>query len=58
MTTTTTDNGRLGNRIIRNLAVSFIAKKHDLFVDYCDYNLINNLLGIELFIGKIIIQIK
>lgn len=50
--TTTTGSGRLGNQIIRNLAVSFIAKKHDLFINYCNYDLINNLLGIELFIGK------
>jgi hypothetical protein len=50
--TTTTEYGRLGNQIIRNLAVSFIAKKHDLFVNYCNYYLINNLLGVNLFIGK------
>ena len=47
----TLQNGRLGNQIIRNLAVSFIAEKHNLFVDYCNYTLISQ-LGINLFIGK------
>jgi hypothetical protein len=46
----TVPNGRLGNQIIRNLAVSLIAKKHNLFIEYCNYELIAN-LGIELFIG-------
>ena len=30
MTTTVSYNGRLGNQIIRNLAVSLIAEKHNL----------------------------
>ena len=34
MTSTTGYNGRLGNQIIRNLAVSLIAEKHNLKVDY------------------------
>ena len=36
--TTTGNNGRLGNQIIRNLAVSLIAKKHNLILigDNCD----------------------
>jgi hypothetical protein len=49
MTTTTNTNGRLGNQIIRNLAVSFIAKKHNLNVNYSSYYLISNQLGIDLF---------
>lgn len=51
MTTTTGTNGRLGNQIIRNLAVSLLAEKHNLQVEYYNYDLINT-LGIELFIGK------
>ena len=34
MTSTTGNNGRLGNQIIRNLAVSLIAEKYNLQVDY------------------------
>jgi len=49
--TTTISYGRLGNQIIRNLAVSLIAEKYDLYVDYVSYELIKK-LGIELFIGK------
>ena len=48
--TSTISNGRLGNQIIRNLAVSLIAKKNNLYVDYCSYDLIKS-LGIDLFIG-------
>jgi len=50
MTTTTEFNGRLGNQIIRNLAVSVIAEKHNLKVNYSNKYLINK-LGIELFTG-------
>jgi hypothetical protein len=49
--TSTIAIGRLGNQIIRNLAVSIIAEKYNLYVDYSSYNLIKN-LGIDLFIGK------
>ena len=49
MTTTTDTNGRLCNQIIRNLAVSFIAKKHNLNVKYSNYYLISSQLGIDLF---------
>lgn len=49
--TTTYAIGRLGNQIIRNLAVSLIAMKHDLKVEYCNKELIET-LGIELFCGK------
>ena len=48
--TKTNNNGRLGNQIIRNLAVSIIAEKNNLFVDYYNYDLIDK-LGIKLFIG-------
>jgi hypothetical protein len=51
MTSTTGINGRLGNQIIRSLAVSFIAKKHNLKVEYYNKDLINK-LGIELFTGS------
>jgi len=44
-------NGRLGNQIIRNLALSLIAKKHNLKVVYYNNELINT-LGIELFSGN------
>jgi hypothetical protein len=50
--TTTTENGRLGNQIIRNLAVCIIAEKHNLHVNYCGYHLISEELGIILHIGE------
>ena len=43
--------GRLGNQIIRNLAVSLIASKYNLKVDYINKDLINK-LGIDLFNGN------
>jgi len=49
--TSTGNNGRLGNQIIRNLAVSLLAEKHNLKVDYYNKHLINK-LGIELFSGS------
>jgi hypothetical protein len=55
MTTTTGSNGRLGNQIIRNLAVSLLAEKFNLKVDYFNKDLINE-LGIELFNGENIYQ--
>ncbi len=48
--TTTIPNGRLCNQIIRNLAVSLIAEKNDLHVEYCNKKLIEK-LGINLFNG-------
>ena len=30
----TKTRGRLGNQLVRNLATSFIAEKHNLFVKY------------------------
>ena len=49
--TSTSDTGRLGNQIIRNLAVSLLAEKHNLKVNYYNKNLIEK-LGIELFNGS------
>jgi len=49
--TTTIENGRLGNQIIRNLAISFIAEKNDLFVNYSSHTKIES-LGIALFVGS------
>jgi len=43
--------GRLGNQIIRNLAVSIIAKKNNLAVNYCSRKKIET-LGIFLFSGE------
>jgi len=48
--TSTRNNGRLGNQIIRNLAVNLIAEKYNLKVNYCNKDLINK-LGINLFSG-------
>jgi hypothetical protein len=50
MTSTTAYNGRLCNQIIRNLAVSKIAEKNDLFVEYSSHEEMKQ-LGIDLFIG-------
>jgi hypothetical protein len=54
--TTTGNNGRLGNQIIRNIAVSIIALKHNLKVTYFNKKLINK-LGIKLFSGNNIYNI-
>jgi hypothetical protein len=51
MSTTTHLNGRLCNQIIRNLAVSILAEKFNLFVDYSSKSLIEE-LGIRLFVGE------
>ena len=51
MTTTTGNNGRLGNQIIRNLELSQIAKKHDLSVEYYNPSAYDQ-LGIPLFSGR------
>jgi hypothetical protein len=50
MTTTVWASGRFCNHLIRNLAVSIIAEKHDLAVDY-SYRENANALGIQLFSG-------
>lgn len=52
MSFTTTKNGRLCNQIIRNLALSLIAEKNNLYVEYSNFDEINNKLGIILFVGK------
>ena len=52
MSKTTETNGRLCNQVIRNLALSLLAEKYDLHVEYSSYDDINNKLGIELFIGN------
>jgi hypothetical protein len=51
MTSTTGEHGRLGNQIIRNLAVSLVAEKNDLKVEHFNNDLIGK-LGIELFSGN------
>ena len=45
------NNGRLGNQIIQNLAVSLIAEKYNLKASYRNKDLINK-LGIDLFSGN------
>ena len=52
MSKTTGRNGRLCNQIIRNLALSILAEKYDLYVEYYNYDNINNKLGIDLFVGN------
>jgi len=47
----TIELGRLGNQIIRNIAVNIIAHKHNLNVQYCNISLINS-LGIQLYSGS------
>ena len=37
MTSTQKSAGRLGNQLIRNIAVSIVAEKHNLYVDYSHY---------------------
>ena len=53
--TTTKEIGRLGNQIIRNIAVSIIAQKHNLLVNYCNNTSFIE-LGILLFIGTKIFE--
>ncbi len=48
--------GRLGNQIIRNLAVSLIASKYNLTVDYINKDLISK-LGIDLYNGSNVYEI-
>lgn len=51
MSSTTSRNGQLGNQIVRNLATSFIAKKHNLVINYSNNEKIKH-LGIDLFCGE------
>ena len=50
MTKTTAHYGRFANQVIRNLAVSFIARRHDLFVRYSSADQIAQ-IGIHLHVG-------
>ena len=47
----TIENGRFGNQLIRNIATSMIAKRHNLKIQYCNEDKINK-LGIDLFHGE------
>ena len=51
MTSTLRCTGRLCNHLIRNVAVSLVAKKNNLFAEYGYYNEIQS-LGIDLFVGE------
>lgn len=51
ITTTFGTAGRFGNKLIRNLVVSFIAEKINLYVEYTDHNKFDQ-LGIPLYVGK------
>jgi len=51
MASTTYENGRLCNQIFRNVAVSLIAEKFNLKVDYANREMISR-LGIPLFSGE------
>jgi hypothetical protein len=51
MTTTIGSRGRLCNQIFRNLAVSLMAERHDLFVTYAYKKQIDK-LGIDLYCGQ------
>ena len=51
ITSTVGSAGRLGNQMIRNLAVHLIAKKNDLYVNY-GYKDVIEKMGIELFCGN------
>ena len=51
MSSTTLNNGRFCNQLIRNLCVSLIAEKQDLFVSYANYYNFKS-LGLDLYIGK------
>jgi len=50
-TRTTNANGQLADQIIRNLVVSAIAAKQNLFVEYSNFDAITS-LGIPLFVGE------
>ena len=50
-TITVGTQGRLCNQIIRNIAVSLIACKNNLYVEYYNYDKIAK-LGIRLYIGE------
>jgi hypothetical protein len=51
MSRTTPSNGRLCNQIFRNIAISVVAKKFELKVDYSSFQSFE-ILGINLYSGK------
>jgi len=51
MSSTTLDYGRFANQVIRNMAVSYIAEKHNLFVQYSSAKQIAD-IGIRLYCGQ------
>jgi len=51
MSNTYDGGGRFGNQLIRGIAFSILAKKHDLFIKYKDEKRISQ-LGIKLFSGS------
>jgi len=51
MSFTTGNNGRFCNQLIRSIAFSIVAEKHNLFVKYYNHHMITA-LGINLFCGK------
>lgn len=52
MSITLSNNGRLCNQIFRNLSLSLLARKYDLYVEYSNFDDISNKLGIELHVGN------
>lgn len=44
--------GRLCNQVIRNLSLSILAEKYNLYTEYSNFDNIHNKLGIKLFIGN------
>lgn len=51
--TTVAPYGRLCNQLIRDMAISLLAKKHNLHVTYCSHDIITR-MGIDLFCGTTI----
>jgi hypothetical protein len=49
---TVNSGGRFCNSLIRNLAASFIVEKTDQYIDYANYDKINNQLGVPLYVGS------
>ena len=52
MSKTTVKNGRLCNQVIRNLSLSLLAEKYDLYVEYSNFEKINDIIGIKLYCGN------
>ena len=49
--TSNISNGRFCNQLIRSIATSLVAEKHNLKVSYAIYDQLNS-LGLNLFVGK------